>query len=149
MDYTQKTLSQAGSQAAQSGVDVAKLDEKLVYLKTKYNKSFSDINRTLLYLAASGVYNANDIIEMSGRKATEREVKNFNTQFNKCIGTHLRNILTVDEDDRLGFTSLRRILHKNGLMCNFNEEKNIDILRSTHEETLENHPNFSKENQSY
>jgi hypothetical protein len=40
--------------------------------------------------------------------------KNLNADFNKNLGSHLKDYLELDDSDRLGITSLRRILFKKG-----------------------------------
>jgi hypothetical protein len=40
--------------------------------------------------------------------------KNLNAEFNKNLGSHLKDYLELDDSERLGITSLRRILFRNG-----------------------------------
>ncbi len=84
----------------------------------------SDKYKEIFYRAATGLYSADDLAKMFNHSQ-----KNLNADFNKNLGSHLKDYLELDE--RVGITSLRRILFKKGY-CVIN-----DILTSRYVENSE------------
>jgi hypothetical protein len=101
---TPPSLSDAERQASNCGLDIRKLEallEEIEPLSEKY--------KIIFYLAATGLFSADDLAEMFNHGQ-----KNLNADFNKNLGSHLKDYLELDDSDRLGITSLRRILFKKG-----------------------------------
>jgi hypothetical protein len=101
---TPPSLSDAQKQARNCGLDIRKLEALLEEIEP-----LSDKYREMFYLAATGLYSADDLAEMFNHSQ-----KNLNADFNKNLGSHLKDYLELDDSDRLGITSLRRILFKKG-----------------------------------
>ena len=101
---TPPSLSDAQKQARNCGLDIPKLEALL-----KEIEPLSDKYREMFYLAATGLYSADDLAEMFNHSQ-----KNLNADFNKNLGSHLKDYLELDDSERLGITSLRRILFRNG-----------------------------------
>ena len=101
---TPPSLCDAQKQARNCGLDIPKLEALL-----KEIEPLSDKYREMFYLAATGLYSADDLAEMFNHSQ-----KNLNADFNKNLGSHLKDYLELDDSERLGITSLRRILFRNG-----------------------------------
>ena len=101
---TPPSLSDAERQASNCGLDIRKLEallEEIEPLSEKY--------KIIFYLAATGLFSADDLAKMFNHSQ-----KNLNADFNKNLGSHLKDYLELDDSERLGITSLRRILFRNG-----------------------------------
>ena len=101
---TPPSLCDAERQASNCGLDISKLRALL-----KKIKPLSEKYKIIFYLAATGLFSADDLAEMFNHGQ-----KNLNADFNKNLGSHLKDYLELDDSDRLGITSLRRILFKKG-----------------------------------
>ena len=101
---TPPSLSDAQKQARKCGLDIPKLEALL-----KEIEPLSDKYREMFYLAATGLYSADDLAKMFNHSQ-----RNLNADFNKNLGSHLKDYLELDDSERLGITSLRRILFRNG-----------------------------------
>jgi hypothetical protein len=55
--------------------------------------------------------------------------KNLNSDFNRNLGVYLRLGLELDDDERVGITSLRRILFRKGYCVeSINDDNSVNIL---------------------
>ena len=115
------SLYDAQKQARNCGLDILKLEALL-----KEIEPLSDKYKEIFYRAATGLYSADDLAEMFNHSP-----KNLNADFNKNLGSHLKLHLDLDDSERVGITSLRRILFKKGY-CVIN-----DILTSRYVENSE------------
>ena len=118
---TPPSLCDAQNLARDCGLDIAKLQALLQEIEP-----LSEKYKIMFYLAATGLYSADDSAEMFNHSQ-----KHLNGDFNKNLGSHLKYYLELDDSDRLGITSLRRILFKKGY-CVIN-----DILTSRYVENSE------------
>jgi hypothetical protein len=107
---TPPSLSDAERQASNCGLDIRKLEALLEEIEQNIIQRFlSEKYKIIFYLAATGLFSADDLAEMFNHGQ-----KNLNADFNKNLGSHLKDYLELDDSDRLGITSLRRILFKKG-----------------------------------
>jgi hypothetical protein len=107
---TPPSLCDAQNQAKNCGLDIRKLEALLEEIEQNIIQRFlSEKYKIIFYLAATGLYSADDLAEMFNHSQ-----KNLNADFNKNLGSHLKDYLELDDSDRLGITSLRRILFKKG-----------------------------------
>jgi hypothetical protein len=104
LSSTPPSLCDAQKQARNCGLDIPKLEALL-----KKIEPLSDKYKGIFYLAAAGLYSADDLAKMFNHSQ-----KNLNADFNKNLGSHLKDYLELDDSERLGITSLRRILFRNG-----------------------------------
>jgi hypothetical protein len=102
-------IADAKKQAEKCGLDISKLQALLQEIEKNLliQRSLSDKYKAMFYLAATGLYSAGDLAERF-----EHSQKNLNADFNKNIGIYLKLFLELDDDERVGITSLRRILFK-------------------------------------
>jgi hypothetical protein len=101
-------LDDAQKQASNFGLDIFKIEALLQAIEQNLiRRSLSDKYKAMFYLAATGLYSAGDLAERF-----EHSQKNLNADFNKNIGIYLKLFLELDDDERVGITSLRRILFK-------------------------------------
>ena len=105
LSSTPPSLCDAQKQARNCGLDISKLEALLEEIEP-----LSDKYREMFYLAATGLYSADDLAEMFKHSSG----KNLNSDFNRYLGANLKLYLELDDSDRLGITSLRRILFKKG-----------------------------------
>ena len=117
-----QNLSDAEKQARNCGLDIPKLEALLAEIEP-----LSEKYKIIFYLAAAGLFSANDLAEMFNHSSG----KNLNADFNKNLGANLKLHLDLDDSERVGITSLRRILFKKGY-CVLN-----DILTSRYVENSE------------
>ncbi|NCS75727.1 MAG: hypothetical protein GPJ17_00135 [Microcystis aeruginosa K13-07] len=118
------SLCDAQKQARNCGLDIPKLEALL-----KEIEPLSDKYREMFYLAATGLYSADDLAEMFNHSQ-----KNLNADFNKNLGSHLKDYLELDDSDRLGITSLRRILFKKGYLLDINDDELVRVLPTRYAE---------------
>jgi hypothetical protein len=121
---TPPSLSDAQKQARNCGLDIRKLEALLEEIEP-----LSDKYREMFYLAATGLYSADDLAEMFNHSQ-----KNLNADFNKNLGSHLKDYLELDDSDRLGITSLRRILFKKGYLLDINDDELVRVLPTRYAE---------------
>ena len=119
---TPPSLSDAERQASNCGLDISQLRALLAKIKP-----LSEKYKIIFYLAAAGLFSADDLAEMFNHSSG----KNLNADFNKNLGANLKLHLDLDDSERVGITSLRRILFKKGY-CVIN-----DILTSRYVENSE------------
>ena len=119
---TPPSLCDAERQASNCGLDISQLRALLAKIKP-----LSEKYKIIFYLAAAGLFSADDLAEMFNHSSG----KNLNADFNKNLGANLKLHLDLDDSERVGITSLRRILFKKGY-CVIN-----DILTSRYVENSE------------
>jgi hypothetical protein len=119
---TPPSLCDAERQASNCGLDISQLRALLAKIKP-----LSEKYKIIFYLAATGLFSADDLAEMFNHSSG----KNLNADFNKNLGANLKLHLDLDDSERVGITSLRRILFKKGY-CVIN-----DILTSRYVENSE------------
>jgi hypothetical protein len=111
-------------QASNFGLDISKLEALLQAIEQHLiQRSLSDKYKAMFYLAATGLYSAEDLAEMFDHSS-----KNLNADFNKNLGGYLKLCLELDDDERVGITSLRRILFKKGYFVDINDDNLVNIL---------------------
>ena len=115
------SLYDAQNLARDCGLDIPKLQALLQEIEP-----LSDKYKEIFYRAATGLYSADDLAEMFNHSQ-----KNLNADFNKNLGANLKLHLDLDDSERVGITSLRRILFKKGY-CVLN-----DMLTSRYVENSE------------
>jgi hypothetical protein len=69
--------------------------------------------------------------------------KNLNADFNKNLGSHLKDYLELDDSDRLGITSLRRILFKKGYCVDINDDESVRVLPTRYAENSQSEQSFT------
>jgi len=131
---TPPSLSDAQKQARNCGLDIRKLEALLEEIEP-----LSDKYRGMFYLAATGLYSADDLAEMFNHSSG----KNLNADFNKNLGSHLKDYLELDDSDRLGITSLRRILFKKGYCVDINDDESVRVLPTRYAENSESEQSFT------
>ena len=60
--------------------------------------------------------------------------KNLNADFNKNLGVYLKLYLELDDDERVGITSLRRILFKKGYFVDINDDNSVNVWARRYDE---------------
>ena len=129
---TPPSLCDAERQASNCGLDISKLRallEKIEPLSDKYKEIF--------YRAAAGLYSADDLAEMFNHSSG----KNLNADFNKNLGSHLKDYLELDE--RVGITSLRRVLFKKGYFVDINDDESVKVLPTRYAENSQLEQSFT------
>lgn len=119
------SLCDAQKQARNCGLDIPKLQALL-----KEIEPLSEKYKIMFYLAATGLYSADDLAE----KFNHSSGKNLNVDFNKNLGAELKLSLDLDDSDRLGITSLRRILFKKGYLLDINDDELVRVLPTRYAE---------------
>ena len=115
-------LDDAQKQASNFGLDIFKIEALLQAIEQNLiRRSLSDKYKAMFYLAATGLYSAEDLAEMFWHSS-----KNLNADFNKNLGVNLKLYLELDDDERVGITSLRRILFKKGYFVDLDSGKFMD-----------------------
>ncbi len=120
---TPPSLCDAQRQARNCGLDIPKLRallEKIEPLSDKYKEIF--------YRAATGLYSADDLAE----KFNHSSGKKLNTDFNKNLGSYLK--LSLELDERVGITSLRRVLFKKDYFVDINDDESVKVLPTRYAE---------------
>jgi hypothetical protein len=127
---TPPSLSDAERQASNCGLDIRKLEALLEEIEQNIIQRFlSEKYKIIFYLAATGLFSADDLAEMFNHSQ-----KNLNADFNKNLGSHLKDYLELDDSDRLGITSLRRILFKKGYCVDINDDESVRVLPTRYAE---------------
>jgi len=119
------SLCDAQKQARNCGLDIPKLEALLAEIEP-----LSEKYKIMFYLAATGLYSADDLAEMFNHSSG----KNLNGDFNRYIGDNLKPFLDLHESDRLGITSLRRILFKKGYLVDINDDESVEVLPTRYDE---------------
>ena len=124
------TLVNARKQASNFGLNISKLEALLQEIEQNLiRRSLSEKYKAMFYLAVTGLYAAEDLAEMFGHSS-----KNLNADFNKNLGVYLKEALELDDDERVGITSLRRILFKKGYFVDINDDNLVDVLAKRYTE---------------
>ena len=124
-------LADAKKRASNCGLDISRLEALLQAIERNLiqrslsdkQRSLSDKYKVMFYLAATGLYSADDLAEMFKHRH-----KNLNADFNKNLGVYLKLYLELDDDERVGITSLRRILFRKGYFVHINDDNLVNIL---------------------
>jgi hypothetical protein len=118
------SMTDAQKQASNCGLDTSRLEALLQAIEQKLiQRSLSDKYKAMFYLAATGLYSAEDLAERFNHSH-----KNLNADFNKNLGVYLKFYLELDDDERVGITSLRRILFRKGYCVHINDDNLVNIL---------------------
>jgi hypothetical protein len=128
------SLCDAQKQARNCGLDIPKLEALLAEIEP-----LSEKYKIIFYLAATGLFSADDLAEMFNHSSG----KNLNADFNKNLGSHLKLYLDLDDSDRLGITSLRRILFKKGYLVDINDDESVRVLRTRYAENSQLEQSFT------
>jgi hypothetical protein len=132
-------------QASNFGLDISKLEALLQTIEQTYlirrSRSLSDKYKAMFYLAATGLYSAEDLAEMFDHSS-----KNLNADFNKNLGGYLKLYLGLDYDERVGITSLRRILFKKGYFVDINDDNLVNVLPKRYDNLVNVLPKRYNEN---
>jgi hypothetical protein len=131
---TPPSLSDAQKQARKCGLDIPKLEALL-----KEIEPLSDKYREMFYLAATGLYSADDLAKMFNHSSG----KNLNADFNKNLGSYLKLYLDLDDSERVGITSLRRILFKKGYLLDINDDELVRVLPTRYAENSQLEQSFT------
>jgi hypothetical protein len=128
---TPPSLSDAQKQASSCGLNISRLEALLEAIeKNLIRRSLSEKYKIIFYLAATGLFSADDLAEMFNHSSG----KNLNSDFNKYLGANLKLYLELDDSDRLGITSLRRILFKKGYCVDINDDELVRVLPTRYAE---------------
>ncbi|MBC1197076.1 hypothetical protein H0901_17945 [Microcystis aeruginosa BLCCF158] len=133
LSSTPPSLCDAQRQASSCGLDIPKLEALL-----KEIEPLSDKYKGIFYRAATGLYSADDLAEMFNHSP-----KNLNADFNKNLGSHLKDYLDLDESERVGITSLRRILFKKGYFVDINDDELVRVLPTRYAENSQLEQSFT------
>ncbi|MCZ8243026.1 MAG: hypothetical protein O9323_14980 [Microcystis sp. LE19-131.1A] len=131
---TPPSLSDAERQASNCGLDIRKLEallEEIEPLSEKY--------KIIFYLAATGLFSADDLAEMFNHSSG----KNLNSDFNRYLGANLKLYLELDDSERVGITSLRRILFKKGYCVDINDDESVRVLPTRYAENSQSEQSFT------
>ena len=131
---TPPSLCDAQNQAKNCGLDIRKLEallEEIEPLSEKY--------KIIFYLAATGLFSADDLAEMFNHSSG----KNLNSDFNRYLGANLKLYLELDDSERVGITSLRRILFKKGYCVDINDDESVRVLPTRYAENSQSEQSFT------
>jgi hypothetical protein len=131
---TPPSLSDAERQASNCGLDIRKLEallEEIEPLSEKY--------KIIFYLAATGLFSADDLAEMFNHSSG----KNLNSDFTRYLGANLILYLELDDSERVGITSLRRILFKKGYCVDINDDESVRVLPTRYAENSQSEQSFT------
>ena len=137
---TPPSLSDAERQASNCGLDIRKLEALLEEIEQNIIQRFlSEKYKIIFYLAATGLFSADDLAEMFKHSSG----KNLNSDFNRYLGANLKLYLELDDSDRLGITSLRRILFKKGYCVDINDDESVRVLPTRYAENSQSEQSFT------
>jgi hypothetical protein len=137
---TPPSLSDAQKQASSCGLNISRLEALLEAIeKNLIRRSLSEKYKIIFYLAATGLFSADDLAEMFNHSSG----KNLNSDFNKYLGANLKLYLELDDSDRLGITSLRRILFKKGYCVDINDDELVRVLPTRYAENSQLEQSFT------
>jgi hypothetical protein len=131
LSSTPPSLCDAQKQARNCGLDIPKLEALLAEIEQNIIQRFlSEKYKIIFYLAATGLYSADDLAEMFNHSSG----KNLNADFNKNLGSHLKDYLELEDDERVGITSLRRVIFKKGYCVDINDDELVKVLPTRYAE---------------
>ncbi|NCR88899.1 MAG: hypothetical protein GPJ02_11670 [Microcystis aeruginosa G13-12] len=137
---TPPSLCDAQKQARNCGLNISRLEALLEAIeKNLIQRSLSEKYKIIFYLAATGLYSADDLAEMFNHSSS----KNLNSDFNKNLGSDLKHYLDLDESERVGITSLRRILFKKGYLLDINDDELVRVLPTRYAENSQSEQSFA------
>jgi hypothetical protein len=137
---TPPSLSDAERQASNCGLDIRKLEALLEEIEQNIIQRFlSEKYKIIFYLAATGLYSADDLAEMFNHSSG----KNLNADFNKNLGSHLKDYLELEDDERVGITSLRRVIFKKGYCVDINDDELVKVLPTRYAENSQLEQSFT------
>ncbi|MDJ0729850.1 MAG: hypothetical protein QNJ33_07640 [Crocosphaera sp.] len=113
-------LEQAKELANINGIDVKKTEILLQAIEEVFHCSISKKYKIIFYLATTGFYSSEDIANIFNHSR-----KNINSDFNKNLGQYLKLYFELEDNERVGITSLRRIMFNKGYMESSGFEKRI------------------------
>ncbi|MEL4894199.1 hypothetical protein [Crocosphaera sp. Alani8] len=116
----------AKKQAWENELDIPKCEILLEKIRENFNVKIIEKYEIIFYLSLTGLYNAEDIAEIFGHSP-----KNINADFNKNLGHYIRSYLELEDTDRVGITSIRRILYKAGYFKEIYSPNPIINIRRT------------------
>lgn len=90
-------------------LDIEKTKVLLQAIESVFQCSISEKYKTIFYLATTGIYSAEDIAKIANHSP-----KNIHGDFNKNLGQYLRLYFELEDKERVGITSLRRLMFKKG-----------------------------------
>jgi hypothetical protein len=123
-------LFHAQQQAGNCGLDISKLNALLQAIEQNLiQRCLSEKYHEMFYLAATGIYSAEDLAQIFKHGS-----KNLNADFNKNLGVYLKLYLELDDDERVGITSLRRILFKKGYFVDINDDNSVNVWARRYDE---------------
>ena len=134
LSSTPPSLCDAQKQARNCGLDILKLEALL-----KEIEPLSDKYKEIFYRAATGLYSADDLAEMFNHSSG----KNLNSDFNRYLGAGLKLYLELDDSERVGITSLRRILFKKGYFVDINDDESVRVLPTRYAENSQLEQSFT------
>jgi hypothetical protein len=137
---TPPSLCDAQNQAKNCGLDIRKLEALLEEIEQNIIQRFlSEKYKIIFYLAATGLFSADDLAEMFNHSSG----KNLNSDFNKYLGANLKLYLELDDSERVGITSLRRILFKKGYCVDINDDESVRVLPTRYAENSQSEQSFT------
>ncbi|MDJ0730459.1 MAG: hypothetical protein QNJ33_10765 [Crocosphaera sp.] len=128
-----RELEIAKKRADLNGVDVPKCESLLQELISTFDIGISTKYEIIFYRALTGLYSAEDVA-----KEFNHSLKNINSDWNKNVGQYLRLYFELQDNERVGITTLRRVLFKQGYMKDLSK---APILSKRHQEN----PDLSSE----
>ena len=128
------SLCEAQKQARNYGLDIPKQEALLAEIEP-----LSEKYKIIFYLAATGLFSADDLAEMFNHSSG----KNLNADFNKNLGSYLKLYLDLDDSERVGITSLRRILFKKGYFVDINDDESVRVLPTRYAENSQTEQSFT------
>ncbi|MEL4896777.1 hypothetical protein [Crocosphaera sp. Alani8] len=102
-------LKRAKKVANIHGLNIQEIEYLLEAIETVFQCHISEKYKAIFYLATTGLYLAEDMANIY-----DHSPKNINGDFNKNLGQYLKVYLELEDSDRVGITSLRRIMFKQG-----------------------------------
>ena len=134
LSSTPPSLCDAKTQARNCGLDIPKLEALLAEIEP-----LSEKYKIIFYLAATGLFSADDLAEMFNHSSG----KNLNSDFNRYLGANLKLYLELDDSERVGITSLRRILFKKGYFVDINDDESVRVLPTRYAENSQSEQSFT------
>lgn len=116
----ESVLEETKELATITGLDVKKTEILLQAIETVFQCSISEKYKIIFYLATTGLYSSEDIADIF-----EHSKIYINSDFNKNLGQYLKLYFELEDNQRVGITSLRRFLFRQGYIKSSGLEKKI------------------------
>lgn len=113
-------LKQAKKSASFYGLNVKKTEMLFQAIETVFQCSISEKYKIIFYLTTTGLFSAEDIAFVINHSP-----QNIHSDFNKNLGQYLKLYFELEDNQRVGITSLRRIMFRQGYMKSSDLEKDI------------------------